>query len=84
MSVYNPGAGVVQEDVAGLLETKYMKVDELNFFKKWISDIVQTPDGLVDPNSAILQCRGIGGGSASYDHMKLMDDLVEEGWLQYM
>ena len=57
-----------------------MKVDELNFFKKLIGQIIQKSDGCVDHNAAVV----LGQGTFHADGcVKFIDTLVKEGWLQF-
>lgn len=69
------------EDIASQMDTKYLKKDEILFFKELIAAIVKKGDGCLDHNEAIRL--GQKGGMRVDDCDNFMDRMVQECWLQF-
>ncbi len=69
------------DDLTAQMDTKYLKKDEILFFKELIAAIVKKGDGCLDDNEAIR--RGQKGGMRAEDCVAFMERMVQEGWLEF-
>ncbi len=68
------------DDLASQMDTKYLKKDEIVFFKELIAAIVKKGDGCLDHNEAMRLGQKKGGRVD--DCSAFMDRMVQEGWLE--